>query len=53
MTAMCLKTGFGTPLAVAVVAAAGYFWMASAQAQDRPPMGQGPGMGGPGATRAP
>ena len=48
MTATLSKTGFGTPLAVAALAAAGCFWMASAQAQDRPPMGQGPGMGGPG-----
>ena len=53
MIAMRLKTGFCTPLAVAALAAAGYCWMASAQAQDRPPTPQGPAMGGPGGMAGP
>ena len=57
MTAIRSKSGFGTPLAVAVLVAAGLLGMASAQAQDRPPPGQGPmggpGMGAPGGNAGP
>ena len=49
MHAMGLKTMSGTLVAGAALFAAGFSWTGPAQAQDRPPMGQGPGTGGPGS----